>query len=76
MPRAYPSGSSVVTPTKASSQPRTWTTAPGWARSVAMTSSDAAVYSGASTGRMIASGTLRAAIRSGIPDPTPKARAS
>lgn len=40
--RAYPSGSSVRTPTNASSQPSTWTTAPGMPRSVAMTSREAA----------------------------------
>lgn len=74
--RAYASGSSVAIPTKASSHPSTCTTAPGCARSVAMTSSDAARYAGASTGRMTASGAFRAAMRSGIPDPTPYSRAS
>lgn len=41
--RAYASGSSVVTPTKASSHPSTCTVAPGRSRSVAMTSADASV---------------------------------
>ena len=41
-----------------------------------MTSSEAAVYASASTGRMTASGTFRAAMRSGIPEPTPNSRAS
>ena len=40
--RAYASGSSVDTPTKASSQPSTWTTAPGSPRSVAITAAEAA----------------------------------
>ena len=41
-----------------------------------MTSADAASYAGLSTGRNTASGHLRAAVRSGMPEPTPKARAS
>ena len=39
---AVRNGSSVSTPTNASSQPSTSTTAPGRARNVAMTSADAA----------------------------------
>ena len=41
-----------------------------------MTRADAASYAGASTGRNTASGHFRAAVRSGIPDPTPNSRAS
>lgn len=73
---AYASGSSVSTPRNASSQPSTCTVAPGWSRSVAMTAADAAVYASWSTGRITASGAFRAAMRSGMPEPTPKARAS
>ena len=42
--RANASGSSVVMPMNASSHPSTCTVAPGWARRVAMTSADAALY--------------------------------
>ena len=73
--RARRSGSSQVAPTKASSQPQTSTTT-GKLRSVAITCSDAASYAGRSVGRKTASGHLRAAAASGMPDRTPQARAS
>jgi hypothetical protein len=74
--RASASGSPVRTPTNASSQPSTSTTAPSMPRSTAMTCAEAASYAAASTGRMTAVGALRAASRNGMPDPTPNARAS
>jgi len=73
--RANPSGSSPSWPRNASSQPSTSTTVPS-PRSVSMTCADAASYAWWSTGSTTASGTLRTATRSGIPDPTPYARAS
>ena len=73
--RAKPSGSSVFTPTNASSQPHTSTTAPS-DRNAAITRSEAASYAGRSIGRNTAPGHLRAAVLSGIPDRTPNARAS
>jgi hypothetical protein len=64
----------------ASSQPSTSTTtgrpSHSRARSVAITSAEAASYAGRSTGRNTASGQRRAAMRNGIPEATPKARAS
>ncbi len=59
----------------ASSQPST-STGTSKARSVSITCTEAASYAGASTGRKTASGHFLAAVRSGIPDPTPNARAS
>ena len=41
-----------------------------------MTCAEAASYAAWSTGRKTASGHLRTAVRSGIPEPTPNARAS
>ena len=73
---AVASGSSVSTPTKASSQPSTSTTAPGHARRVAITSADAASYTGKSTGSSTASGQRRTASLSASPECTPRARAS
>ena len=64
----------------ASSQPSTSTTTGtpphSSERSVSITSADAASYAAWSAGRKTASGHLRAATRSGIPEPTPNARAS
>ena len=76
MRRATPSGSSASAPTNASSHPSTSTTAPGTARRVSMTTADAASYAGLSTGSTTASGHRRTAVRNGIPDRTPNARAS
>ena len=72
---ANASGSSVSTARKASSQPST-STGTSSERSVSMTRTDASSYAWWSTGRKTASGHLRAAVRSGIPEPTPNARAS
>jgi hypothetical protein len=66
----------VRTPTNASSQPSTSTTAPSRPRSTAITCAEAASYAAASTGRMTALGALRAASRNGMPEPTPNTRAS
>ena len=48
----------------------------GSERNVSMTRADAASYTGRSEGRKVASGHRRAAVRSGMPDRTPNARAS
>ena len=72
---AKPCGSSVSTPRNASSQPST-STGTSKPRSVSITRADAASYAGASTARKTASGHFRAAVRNGIPDPTPCSRAS
>src|SRR6185503_6878414 len=72
---ANASGSSVSTARNASSQPST-STGTSSERSVSMTRTDASSYARWSTGRKTASGHLRAAVRSGIPEPTPNARAS
>ncbi len=72
---ANASGSSALTARNASSQPSTSTGTPK-ERSVSITRAEAASYAGASTGRNTASGHLRAAVRSGIADPTPYSRAS
>ncbi len=74
--RAVATGSSVSTPTNASSHPSTSTTAPGVARSVSITRADAASYTGKSTGRNTASGERRLASLSASPLRTPCARAS
>ncbi len=67
-------------PTNASSQPSTCTSTgtPPQVRDrrVSMTVADTASYAGASTGRNTASGHLRFATRSGMPEPTPNSRAS
>ena len=76
MVRATCSGSSVSMPTNASSQPSTSTTAPGIARSVSITTDEAASYAGPSTGSSTASGQRRTAVLSGIPDLIPNSRAS
>ena len=65
----------MTAPTKASSHPHTSTTT-GNDRRVAMTRADAASYAGRSVGRNTASGHFRAARPSGMPELTPKARAS
>ena len=79
-PPPTPSAGDRSAATKASSQPSTSTTTGrpphSSERSVSITTAEAASYAGASTGRKIASGSLRAASRSGMPEPTPYSRAS
>ena len=77
--RASSSGSSVVAPTNASSQPSTSTTTPSVgpkSARTAITSADAASYAALSAGRKTASGQRRAAVRRGMPDRTPYSRAA
>ena len=74
-PRAKLSGSSVATPTNASSQPSTSTGQPV-SRSTAMTRAETSLYASASTGRKTQSGQRFAAVRSGRPECTPNSRAS
>ena len=66
--------------TKASSHPRTSTTTGrpphSSERSVSITPADASSYAVWSAGRNTASGIFLAAVRIGIPEPTPNARAS
>src|SRR6185312_4920980 len=74
-PLAKLSGSSVSTPTNASSQPRTSTGQPV-SCSTAITRVDTSLYASASTGRNTQSGQRFAAVRSGRPECTPNSRAS
>ena len=67
MDAANASGSAVRAPTNASSHPHTSTTT-GNERNVSMTRTEAASYAGLSDGRNTASGHLRAASPSGMPD--------
>ena len=73
--RASASGSSADTAMNASSQPITSTTA-GNDRSTSITRFDDSRYAGASTARNTASGFRLNAVRSGIAEPIPNARAS